>query len=59
MGIYPKPVLERIEPSINALITRVEAYTDYVEPAPTIQIGEHGGDEPADEEPDAEEEGEG
>jgi hypothetical protein len=40
-------VLDRIEPSIDALITRVEANTDYVEPEPTIQIGEHGSDEPA------------
>ena len=38
MGIYPKPVLDRIEPSIDALITRVEAYTDYEEPEPTIEL---------------------
>ncbi len=57
MGVYPKPVLDRIEPSIDALITRVEANTSYVEPEPTIEIGEHSGtdgesddtsDEPAD-----------
>jgi NADH-quinone oxidoreductase subunit M len=54
MGIYPKPVLERIEPSIDALITRVEAYTNYEEPEPTIELRE----EPADDEP-ADEEGEG
>jgi NADH-quinone oxidoreductase subunit M len=41
MGVYPKPVLDRIEPSIDALITRVEANTTYVEPEPTIEIGEH------------------
>ena len=34
MGVYPKPVLDRIEPSINSLITHVEEHTDYVEPAP-------------------------
>ena len=61
MGVYPKPVLDRIEPSIDALITRVEANTDYVEPEPTIQIGEHDTEAPAhgDEPADAEEEGDG
>ncbi len=47
MGVYPKPVLDRIEPSIDALITRVEDNTDFVEPEPTIRIGEHSDDEPA------------
>jgi NADH-quinone oxidoreductase subunit M len=32
LGVYPKPVLERIEPSVAALIEHVEAKTDYVEP---------------------------
>jgi NADH-quinone oxidoreductase subunit M len=40
MGVYPKPVLDRIEPSIDALITRVEDNTSYVQPEPTIEIGE-------------------
>jgi NADH-quinone oxidoreductase subunit M len=39
MGVYPKPVLERIEPSIDKLISHVEDHTDYVEPEPTVQIG--------------------
>jgi hypothetical protein len=30
MGVYPKPVLDRIEPSVDALITHVEANTDFV-----------------------------
>jgi len=33
LGVYPKPVLERIEPSVAALVEHVEATTDYVEPA--------------------------
>jgi NADH-quinone oxidoreductase subunit M len=41
LGVYPKPVLDRVEPSINALITRIEDTTDFVEPEPTIEIGEH------------------
>lgn len=32
-GIYPKPMLERIEPSVKALITHVSERTGYVEPA--------------------------
>jgi len=44
LGVYPKPLLDRIEPSINALITRVEDHTDYVEPRPTVKLGEHGAD---------------
>ncbi len=39
MGVYPKPVLDRIEPSIDVLITHVEEHTDYVEPEPVIKIG--------------------
>jgi len=31
-GVYPKPVLSRIEPSVNALIEHVESRTDYQRP---------------------------
>ncbi|RLE19953.1 MAG: NADH-quinone oxidoreductase subunit M [Actinobacteria bacterium] len=66
MGVYPKPVLDRIEPSIDVLITHVEDHTDYVEPEPTIQIGvvtehdegddgEHEGDEGEEDEHEVEE----
>ena len=34
VGVYPKPMLERIEPSVDALIEHVEAKTDYVAPRP-------------------------
>jgi NADH-quinone oxidoreductase subunit M len=47
-GLYPKPVLERIEPSVDSLITHVEERTDYVAPVPTVRIGEiddHGEEE--------------
>jgi len=33
LGVYPKPVLERIEPSTNALIKQVEERSDYRQPA--------------------------
>ena len=56
MGVYPKPMLDRIEPSVNTLIAHVEEQTDYVEPVPTVQIGDRGAerrptttDEPHDE----------
>jgi len=32
LGIYPKPVLDRIEPSVKAVIQHVEDHTDYEEP---------------------------
>ncbi|HSP05308.1 MAG TPA: NADH-quinone oxidoreductase subunit M [Acidimicrobiales bacterium] len=32
LGVYPKPVLERIEPSVAALVSHIEGATDFVEP---------------------------
>ncbi len=32
LGVYPKPVLERIEPSVDALISHIEQTTDYHQP---------------------------
>jgi NADH-quinone oxidoreductase subunit M len=31
-GVYPKPMLDRIEPSVKALLERVEEKTDFVVP---------------------------
>ncbi len=40
-GVYPKPMLERIEPAVKALIAHVEDRTDFVEPQPhLIEVGE-------------------
>ena len=33
LGVYPKPVLERIEPSVERLVRHVEAHSDFREPA--------------------------
>ena len=33
LGVYPKPMLERIEPSVDRLISHVEQHTDYKQPA--------------------------
>jgi NADH-quinone oxidoreductase subunit M len=32
VGIYPKPLLDRIEPSVKSLVTHVEAHSDYKQP---------------------------
>jgi len=32
LGVYPKPVLDRVEPSVDALIEHVESRTDYRQP---------------------------
>jgi NADH-quinone oxidoreductase subunit M len=32
IGVYPKPLLDRIEPSVDKLVQHVEDKTDYVEP---------------------------
>ena len=33
-GIYPKPILERIEPAVITLVQHVESRTEFVEPTP-------------------------
>jgi NADH-quinone oxidoreductase subunit M len=33
-GVYPKPMLERIEPAVDRLIAHVEGRADFVSPAP-------------------------
>ena len=35
-GIYPKPMLDRIEPAVNALVAHVEERTGYEEPQPEL-----------------------
>jgi NADH-quinone oxidoreductase subunit M len=32
LGVYPKPVIDRIQPSVDRLIAHVEQHTDYQEP---------------------------
>jgi NADH-quinone oxidoreductase subunit M len=58
MGVYPKPVLDRIEPSVDALIDHVEERTDYVEPEPMFELVGHGGDDAGDDEAHGDEEDE-
>jgi NADH-quinone oxidoreductase subunit M len=38
LGVYPTPLLERVEPSVEALIDHVEARTDYVAPEPGGEV---------------------
>ncbi len=42
-GVYPKPMLDRIEPSVRAFIAHVERHSDYFQPSPdepVIEVGE-------------------
>ena len=32
LGLYPKPALERIEPSVDRILQRIEQTTDYQVP---------------------------
>ena len=32
LGVYPQPMLDRIEPSVDRLVTHVEDHSDYVQP---------------------------
>jgi len=50
-GIYPKPMLDRIEPSVDALITHVEESTDYERPVvggERMELDDDGHDEESD-----------
>ena len=49
-GVYPKPMLDRIQPSVNALIAHISDKTGYEDPQPTAVE-----DDPAVEEPAADE----
>ena len=41
LGIYPKPVLDRMEPSVDRLIDHVETNSDFTEPTqPVVASGE-------------------
>src|SRR5690606_4708117 len=44
LGIYPKPMLERIEPAVSALVTHIEDHSDFVEPE-VASVGAAGTDE--------------
>ncbi len=63
MGVYPKPVIERMEPAVDELIAHVETHVeDFTEPVPdhldAVPV-EHGEGEAADEESVGAEGGEG
>ncbi|MDG2112698.1 MAG: NADH-quinone oxidoreductase subunit M [Actinomycetota bacterium] len=38
LGIYPKPLLERIEPAVERLISHVEQHSDYERPEPAAPV---------------------
>ncbi len=37
-GVFPKPMLSRIEPSVNKLITHIEERSDWRAPQPTVGV---------------------
>ncbi|CAN5646130.1 NADH-quinone oxidoreductase subunit M [soil metagenome] len=43
-GVYPKPMLDRIEPSVKAFIAHVEQRTDYIQPVPDEPVFVNGED---------------
>jgi NADH-quinone oxidoreductase subunit M len=43
LGVYPKPVLERIEPAVDRLVAHIEDHSDYVQP----EVASVGGDDGA------------
>ena len=38
LGVYPKPVLDRIEPAVNELIAHIENHSDYERPNPADPV---------------------
>jgi NADH:ubiquinone oxidoreductase subunit 4 (subunit M) len=42
LGVYPKPVLERIEPAVDRLVAHVESNSDYTQPEVATAAGEGG-----------------
>jgi NADH-quinone oxidoreductase subunit M len=39
-GVYPKPMLDRIEPSVNKLLSHVEQHSNWHVPAVIVVKGE-------------------
>ena len=37
LGVYPKPALDRIEPAVDRLVERVAEYSDFSQPAVTVE----------------------
>ena len=44
LGVYPKPVLDRIAPSVDQLVSHIETHTDYEQPrVPAVAAPPEGG----------------
>ena len=46
LGVYPRPVLDRIEPSVDRLIAHVERYSGISQPGVAAGAGSPDGGEP-------------
>jgi NADH-quinone oxidoreductase subunit M len=56
LGVYPQPMLDRIQPSVDRLVTHIEDNSDYVEPeVAKVGAGEAAESQDADGEPAEEE----
>jgi len=48
MGVYPRPVLDRMAPSVRRLVRHIEAHSDYTEPGvPAVVVAHEAAVEPA------------
>jgi NADH-quinone oxidoreductase subunit M len=47
-GIYPKPLIDRIQPSVENLLEHISDVTGYEQPKPLISIGDHGNTDESD-----------
>ncbi|MEQ1786739.1 MAG: NADH-quinone oxidoreductase subunit M [Acidimicrobiales bacterium] len=45
LGVYPKPMLDRIEPAVARLVSHIEAHSDYVEPEVATAGADEGSDD--------------
>ena len=61
LGVYPKPVLDRMEPSVNKLVEHIEQHSDFRQPSVATTGDErtegHDATQPGSDEADASEEG--
>jgi NADH-quinone oxidoreductase subunit M len=54
LGVYPKPMLDRIEPAVSRLVTHIEDNSDFVEPdVATAGAGDDEGDDAEDDHEEA------
>ena len=43
-GLYPKPMLDRVEPAVESLVTHIAERTGFTQPQPEVDLALRGGD---------------